>query len=339
MLMALLVEMITVALRRFPTPWTAALPGDVGPRTTALGVTGPVMARWSWWLLSKRRLGEMGLAVDLWARGDSCYAPLLADPLVTQRAFAARQRLLRRLGRDFGADTPPVVDKTGFVVNSERRGRSDPTRGQSRRIRGVGRAARRCGDQARDAPPGVVRGAGSGGRGGAALLLASRRGKRGRCRRAFLRRCDPAWRRSICGSKPRPSHRSGGSCHWSAAGSWIPPTGLLALVAECGEEWSEGAWRDVLFAISGIRHSLANDERTALGPPVLLALTADEGHDRRLLELLETLAREFVLFGRMDVSLVSDARVFDDGGVCCGESSIMPWRRSCPAAAKPFAMA
>lgn len=91
-------------------------------------------------------------------------------------------------------------------------------------------------------------------------------------------------------------------------------TGLLALIAECEEEWSDGPWRDVLFAVSGMRNSLADGQATALGPPVVLALTNTAADEQQLLELIETLTGEFLLFGRMDVSLVSAQRVMSAEG-------------------------
>ena len=336
MLMALLVEMITVALRRFPTPWTAALPGDVGPRT-ALGVTGPVMARWSWWLLSKRRLGEMGLAVDLWARGDSCYAPLLADPLVTQRAFAARQRLLRRLGRDL--EPTPAGGRQDRVRREQRT--SGPQRSHSGSVPKNSRRRPGCSPMRR---PSSRRPAWS------CTRCWQRRKRRGCTSTRF-----PAGETWTVPSRLFEAVRSrleevdlrleaatvspfGRELPLVRGWVVIPPTGLLALVAECGEEWSEGAWRDVLFAISGIRHSLANDERTALGPPVLLALTADEGRPAATRVARDTRPGVRALRANGCEPGLRCAGLRRRWGVL-GESSIMPWRRSCPAAAKPFAMA
>lgn len=119
MLTALLTELMAGSLMDFSVPWATMFPAEIGPRTTLLAQTAPTMVRWSWWLLGKSRLGAMGLAVDLQHRRDNCYVPLLADPIVTLRATAARRRLLARLGRDLEAH-PAEVRRSGFVVNDAR---------------------------------------------------------------------------------------------------------------------------------------------------------------------------------------------------------------------------
>ncbi|HEY6732061.1 MAG TPA: AAA family ATPase [Solirubrobacterales bacterium] len=66
---------------------------------------------------------------------------------------------------------------------------------------------------------------------------------------------------------------------------------------------SDQEWRELIFAVAGMRHHLRGAGLPALGSPVLLALVDDEGK-ARLRGLVEEIARSYALFSRVDINIV-----------------------------------
>lgn len=85
--------------------------------------------------------------------------------------------------------------------------------------------------------------------------------------------------------------------------AWETETAQLALIAEGRGELELPAWRQLLFAGSGIRHQLAGDDASAFGTPVVVAIV-DEKAARALRRLAEELAEDFAVFNRVDLNLV-----------------------------------
>ncbi|HEX2071015.1 MAG TPA: AAA family ATPase [Thermoleophilaceae bacterium] len=85
--------------------------------------------------------------------------------------------------------------------------------------------------------------------------------------------------------------------------AWDRDTAQVALVADSNETVDPGAWRQLLFAGSGLRHHLAGDRAAAFGTPVILAVV-DREAKRALRSLAEDLAQNYVLFNRVDLNLV-----------------------------------
>ncbi len=62
-------------------------------------------------------------------------------------------------------------------------------------------------------------------------------------------------------------------------------------------------WRELLFAVAGLRHHLRGSGSPALGSPVLLALVDGKGK-AKLRELVEDIAQRYALFSRADINIV-----------------------------------
>jgi hypothetical protein len=88
-------------------------------------------------------------------------------------------------------------------------------------------------------------------------------------------------------------------------------THQLVLVAEqeranvlaASEGEFERSWRELLFAASGLRHHLRGSAPPALSAPIILAIVDDHGA-YRLRQLVEEIAEEYVLFTRIDVTII-----------------------------------
>jgi hypothetical protein len=98
--------------------------------------------------------------------------------------------------------------------------------------------------------------------------------------------------------------------------AWEKRTAQLALIAESENTVDDVVWQQLLFAGSGIRHHLAGDGPSAFGTPVILAVV-DPPTGRQIRELVERLARDFAIFSRVDVNIVTrdclgDAEKLDD---------------------------
>jgi energy-coupling factor transporter ATP-binding protein EcfA2 len=90
--------------------------------------------------------------------------------------------------------------------------------------------------------------------------------------------------------------------------AWETTTAQLALIAEGRAPLQVEAWRQLLFAGSGIRHQLAGGEASAFGTPVVVAIVdADAAGELR--GLAEQLAQDFAVFNRVDLNLVLEGEV------------------------------
>lgn len=92
--------------------------------------------------------------------------------------------------------------------------------------------------------------------------------------------------------------------------AWETKTAQLALIAEGRAPLQIEAWRQLLFAGSGIRHQLAGDHASAFGTPVVVAIVdADAAGELR--GLAEQLAQDFAVFNRVDLNLVLKSELGD----------------------------
>lgn len=90
--------------------------------------------------------------------------------------------------------------------------------------------------------------------------------------------------------------------------AWEAQTAQLALIAEGRAPLQIEAWRQLLFAGSGIRHQLAGNEASAFGTPVVVAIVdADAAGELR--GLAEQLAQDFAVFTRVDLNLVLEGEL------------------------------
>ena len=109
----------------------------------------------------------------------------------------------------------------------------------------------------------------------------------------------------------------------------------LVLVAEQdsaldGAEHSEDAydrpWRELLFAVSGLRHHLRGPGAPALGSPILLAIVDGDGADR-LRGLVEEIAENYALFSRIDINIIDSKKIEagdGDGELDFALASLLP---------------
>jgi energy-coupling factor transporter ATP-binding protein EcfA2 len=93
--------------------------------------------------------------------------------------------------------------------------------------------------------------------------------------------------------------------------AWEVQTAQLALVAEGRSPLDIEAWRQLLFAGSGLRRQLAGDDMSAFGTPVVVAIVDVDG-GKELRELAESLAENFALFNRVDLNLVLEGDLRDE---------------------------
>ncbi len=92
--------------------------------------------------------------------------------------------------------------------------------------------------------------------------------------------------------------------------AWETKTAQLALIAEGRAPLGIEAWRQLLFAGSGIRHQLAGDGASAFGTPVVVAIVdADAAGELRA--LAEQLSQDFAVFNRVDLNLVLESDLGD----------------------------
>ena len=82
-------------------------------------------------------------------------------------------------------------------------------------------------------------------------------------------------------------------------------------------------WRDLIFAVSGLRHHLRSSGPPALGAPVLLALV-DEGDAARLRSLVEEIASDYALFSRLDINIVRREATARSDGLDSALTSLLP---------------
>jgi hypothetical protein len=110
-----------------------------------------------------------------------------------------------------------------------------------------------------------------------------------------------------------------------------PTTRQLVVVAEdvAGEaveyEQREGLWRDLLFAVSGLRRQLSGGRPPALSQPVLIAV-APSWVVTHLRGLVEDVVTEYALFTRIDLSIL-DSGAETRAEIDRGLASLLPLTR------------
>ncbi len=83
-------------------------------------------------------------------------------------------------------------------------------------------------------------------------------------------------------------------------------TAALGLIVEDPDGVADdGPWRELLFALSGIRHELRDGGAPALGTPVAIALLERKEHAQRLRRLVENMSAEYILFSRVELNVVA----------------------------------
>jgi energy-coupling factor transporter ATP-binding protein EcfA2 len=98
-------------------------------------------------------------------------------------------------------------------------------------------------------------------------------------------------------------------------------------VSEEADDWvkSEGSWRDLLFAVSGLRRQLSGSRPAALSQPVLIAI-APSAVVTHLRGLVEDVVTEYALFTRIDLNILDrDAKAPAD--IDRGMASVLPKTR------------
>jgi len=64
-------------------------------------------------------------------------------------------------------------------------------------------------------------------------------------------------------------------------------------------------WRELLFAVSGLRQELGAEVYPGIGSPVLIVILESAEHAHRLRSLTELLSAQYVLFSRLELNIVS----------------------------------
>jgi RecF/RecN/SMC N terminal domain len=104
----------------------------------------------------------------------------------------------------------------------------------------------------------------------------------------------------------------------------------LVFVAEddghLDDEMADAAWRELLFAVSGIRHQLRGQKAPAIATPIVVGVVA-KGSTGRLRVLVETLVQEYAIFSRVDLNLLEleePGEAVDAAAVDRALSSVLP---------------
>lgn len=92
--------------------------------------------------------------------------------------------------------------------------------------------------------------------------------------------------------------------------AWEVSTAQLALVAESEDGFDADEWKQLIFAASGLRHHLGGIDSAAFGAPVVIGIVGDESV-RDLRCLVEDIARDYVVFNRVDLNLIRHDEVDD----------------------------
>jgi uncharacterized protein with PIN domain len=69
----------------------------------------------------------------------------------------------------------------------------------------------------------------------------------------------------------------------------------------------EDPWRELLFALSGVRHELRDGGPVAIGTPVVIAILHQEEHAQRLRQLIEDMSARYILFSRVELNVVLES--------------------------------
>lgn len=109
--------------------------------------------------------------------------------------------------------------------------------------------------------------------------------------------------------------------------AWEKGTAQLALITHAEESVEDIAWRQLLFAGSGIRHHLSGDGPSAVGTPVILAIV-DAAGERQIRRLAENLAKEYAVFNRVDINLVPEENLEDPEKLDDALAPLLPRCRS-----------
>lgn len=93
--------------------------------------------------------------------------------------------------------------------------------------------------------------------------------------------------------------------------AWEPGTAQMALVAEMENGSDLEVWRQLIFAVAGLRHFLGAEGPAAFGTPLLLVVV-DEAGERTMRTLVEDLNQQYAVFNRVDLNLVRREQLGDD---------------------------
>jgi energy-coupling factor transporter ATP-binding protein EcfA2 len=101
----------------------------------------------------------------------------------------------------------------------------------------------------------------------------------------------------------------------------------VAFVAHAPGDDDADAWRQLLFAASGLRHHLGTEGPTAYGTPLVVAIVDPNG-ERVLRRLVEDLAYRYAVFSRVDVNLVREEDLTDTDALDTALAPLLPYCRS-----------
>jgi hypothetical protein len=105
--------------------------------------------------------------------------------------------------------------------------------------------------------------------------------------------------------------------------AWDRRTAQVALLAEAAGPPDAEAWRQLLFAASGLRHHLGDGEPPGFRSPLILAVV-DETTEGMLRELVEELTTRYAVFNRVDLNLIRESDVADDDGLDTALAPLLP---------------
>ena len=105
--------------------------------------------------------------------------------------------------------------------------------------------------------------------------------------------------------------------------AWDSSTAQVALVAESAGAPDEQAWRQLLFAASGLRHHLAEEQPPAFGTPLVLAIVDPESQ-RALRGIVEDLTSSYAVFSRVDLNLIRYGDLANDDALDTALAPLLP---------------
>jgi len=105
--------------------------------------------------------------------------------------------------------------------------------------------------------------------------------------------------------------------------AWDRETAQVAFLTEEVGTPDADAWRQLLFAASGLRHHFGSDEPAAFGTPLIVAIV-DKEAERGLRELVEDLASHYALFSRVDLNLVRHGDLETDDALDTALAPLLP---------------
>jgi hypothetical protein len=105
--------------------------------------------------------------------------------------------------------------------------------------------------------------------------------------------------------------------------AWDERTAQLAMLVDVDPSQERDALRQLLFAIGGLRHQISADGPIAIGSPLALLIVDNEGEEL-VRSLVEEISRDYVVFTRLDLSLVRRDAVSEDDALDDALAPLLP---------------